>query len=68
MEAEMMMIMIKLMNDEGHGDNISDETDDNDNDDVLSIVISSLPSVKKSMVFQTHINVVDGLRDNSRFD
>lgn len=29
-EDEIMMIMIKLMNDEGHSDNMRDETDDND--------------------------------------
>lgn len=32
-EVELMMIMIKVMNDEGHSVNISDDTDDND--DVL---------------------------------
>lgn len=36
-----MMIVIKLMNDEGHSDNISDESDDND--DVLSIVFCPFP-------------------------
>ena len=40
----MMMIMIKLMNDEGH-------SDESDNDDVPSIFISSLASVIKSGVF-----------------
>lgn len=39
-----MMIMIKLMNDEGHSDNLSDETD-NDNGDFLSIFIFSLAFV-----------------------
>lgn len=63
-----MMILIKLMNDEGHSDNISDETDDNDNDDVLSIFISSVPSVMKTTIFQLHMNVVDGVWDNSGFD
>lgn len=43
-EVEMMMIMIKMMNDEGHGDNVSDETD-NDNGDFLSIFIFSLALV-----------------------
>lgn len=61
-EAGMMMIMIKLMNDEGH----SDESDDND--DVLSIFISSLASVIKTGIFQPHMNVVDGPCDNSRSD
>lgn len=49
-----MMITIQLMNDEGHSDYISDETDDNDG--VLSVFISSLPSVMKT--FQLHLNVV----------
>lgn len=35
------MIMMKLMNDEGHGDYISNESDDSD--DVLPTFISSLP-------------------------
>lgn len=64
-EIEIMMIMIKLMNDEGHSDNISDETDDNDN--VLSVFILSLPSMMKTMILQLHMNV-NGLCDNSRFD
>lgn len=37
-EIEIIMIMIKLMKDEGHRDNISNETDDNDS--VLSAFIS----------------------------
>lgn len=67
-EVEIMMIMIKLMNDEGHCDNISDESNDNDNDDVLEIFMPSLPSVMKTTIFQLHMNVVDSLCDNSRFD
>lgn len=51
-----MLIIIKLMNNEGHGDNISDETDDND--DVLSIFISSLPSVARTVIFQLHVNAI----------
>ncbi len=62
-EVEIMMIMIKLMNNEGRSDNVRDETDDND--DVLSVFILSLPSVMKTLIFQQHVNVVD---DNSRSD
>lgn len=51
-----MLIIIKLMNNEGHGDNISDETDDND--DVLSIFISSLPSVVRTVIFLLHVNAI----------
>lgn len=55
-EVGIMLIIIKLMNNEGHGDNISDETDDND--DVLSIFISSLPSVARTVIFQLHVNAI----------
>ena len=64
-----MMIVITLMNDEGHCDNVSGESDDND--DVLTIVISSLLSVMKTVIFfrfRLHMNVFDGVCDNSRFD
>lgn len=59
-EAEIMMIMIKLMNDEGQSDNISDESDDNDNDDVVEIFfcLSLPPSVMKTTIFQLHMDVV----------
>lgn len=55
-EVGIMMIIIKLMNNEGHGDNISDGTDDND--DVLSIFISSLPSVVRTAIFRLHVNAI----------
>lgn len=55
-EVGIMLIIIKLMNNEGHGDNISDETDDND--DVLSIFISSLPSVVRTVIFRLHVNAI----------
>lgn len=55
-EVGIMLIIIKLMNNEGHGDNISDETDDND--DVLLIFISSLPSVARTVIFRLHVNAI----------
>lgn len=67
-EAEIMMIMIKLMNDEGQSDNISDESNDNDNDDVVEIFCRPAPQRRRPLFFQLHMNVVDGLGDNFRFD
>lgn len=63
-----MMTLLKEMNDEGHHDNVSNETQDDGNDDVPSIFISSLPSVMESMKSQLHMNAVYGLCDNSRPD
>lgn len=52
--VKIMMITVRLMNNEGHSDYVSDGTDDNDK--FLSALISSLPLVIKT--FYLHQGVI----------
>lgn len=52
--VRIMMIRIQQKSDEGHGDYIRDESDDND--DVPSAFIAPSPSAMKT--FQLHLNVI----------